>query len=152
MRITLAAVGRAKAGPTRDLYALYVKRLSWPVTLKEVDERRALAPAALKASEGERLLAAMPKGARLIALDEAGRSLTSAAFAELLGRWRDDGMQDLAIAIGGAEGLAAAVRERADLLLAFGSMTWPHLLVRALAVEQLYRAQTILSGHPYHRA
>ncbi len=152
MRITLAAVGRAKAGPTRDLYDLYVKRLSWPVTLKEVDERRALAPAALKASEGERLLAAMPKGARLIALDEAGRSLTSAAFAELLGRWRDDGMQDLAIAIGGAEGLAAAVRERADLLLAFGSMTWPHLLVRALAVEQLYRAQTILSGHPYHRA
>ncbi len=152
MRITLAAVGRAKAGPARDLYELYVKRLSWPLTLKEVDERRALAPAALKASEGERLLAAMPRGARLIALDEAGRSLTSAAFAELLGRWREDGMQDLTIAIGGAEGLAEAVRERADLLLAFGSMTWPHLLVRALAVEQLYRAQTILSGHPYHRA
>ena len=152
MRITLAAVGRAKAGPARDLYELYAARLNWRLTLKEIDERRALAPEALKASEGERLLAAVPKGARLIALDEAGRNLTSAAFAELLGRWRDDGMQDLAIAIGGAEGLSEAVRVRADLVLALGAMTWPHLLVRALVVEQLYRAQTILAGHPYHRA
>ncbi len=152
MRITLAAVGRAKAGPARDLYELYAARLSWRLTLKEIDERRALAPEALKASEGERLLAAVPKGARLIAMDEAGRNLTSAAFAELLGRWRDAGVQDLAIAIGGAEGLADTVRGRADLVLALGAMTWPHLLVRALVVEQLYRAQTILSGHPYHRA
>jgi 23S rRNA (pseudouridine1915-N3)-methyltransferase len=152
MRITLAAVGRAKAGPARDLYDLYAARLSWRLTLKEVDERRALAPEALRASEGERLLAAVPKRGRLIALDEAGRSLTSAAFAALLGRWRDEGLQDLAIAIGGAEGLSEAVGRRADLVLALGPMTWPHLLVRALVVEQLYRAQTILSGHPYHRA
>jgi 23S rRNA (pseudouridine1915-N3)-methyltransferase len=152
MRITLAAVGRAKAGPARDLYEFYAARLSWRLTLKEVEERRTLKPAALKASEGERLIAAVPKGARLIALDEAGRSLTSAAFAELVGRWRDEGLQDLAIVIGGAEGLSAAVGERADLVLALGPMTWPHLLVRALVVEQLYRTQTILSGHPYHRA
>ncbi len=152
MRITLAAVGRAKAGPARDLYELYAARLSWRLTLKEIDERRPLAPEALKASEGERLLAAVPKGARLITMDEAGRNLTSAAFAKLLGRWRDAGVQDLAIAIGGAEGLAETVRGRADLVLALGAMTWPHLLVRALVVEQLYRAQTILSGHPYHRA
>ncbi len=152
MRITLAAVGRLKAGPAHDLYQLYAARLSWRLSLKEIDERRALAPEALKASEGARLLAAVPKGARLIALDEAGRNLTSAAFAELLGRWRDEGVQDLAIAIGGAEGLAEAVRGRADLVLALGAMTWPHLLVRGLVVEQLYRAQTILSGHPYHRA
>ncbi len=92
MRITLAAVGRLKAGPARDLYELYAARLSWRLSLKEIDERRALAPEALKASEGERLLAAVPKGARLIALDEAGRNLTSAAFAELLGRWRDAGV------------------------------------------------------------
>ncbi len=152
MRITLAAVGRAKAGPARDLYDLYAKRLSWRLTLKEIEERRALAPEALRASEGERLLAAVPEGARLIALDEAGRSLTRAAFAELLGRWRDEGLRDLAIAIGGAEGLSEAIGERADLVLALGAMTWPHLLVRALVVEQLYRAQTILAGHPYHRA
>jgi 23S rRNA (pseudouridine1915-N3)-methyltransferase len=152
MRITLVAVGRAKPGPARDLYELYAARLSWRLSLKEVEERRALKPKALKASEGERLLAAVPKDARLIALDEAGRSLTSAAFAELLGRWRNEGLQDLAIAVGGAEGLSAAVHKRADLVLGFGPMTWPHLLVRALIVEQLYRAQTILSGHPYHRA
>ena len=152
MRITLAAVGRSKAGPARDLYNLYAARLTWRLTLKEVEERRALEPAALKAREGERLLAAVPKGARLIALDEAGRSLTSDAFAKLLGRWRDEGLQDLAIVIGGAEGLSEDIRARADLVLAFGPMTWPHLLVRALVVEQLYRAQTILSGHPYHRA
>ena len=78
--------------------------------------------------------------------------MTSAAFAALLGRWRDEGLQDLALAIGGAEGLSRAVIQRADLVLALGAMTWPHLLVRALIVEQLYRAQTILSGHPYHRA
>jgi 23S rRNA (pseudouridine1915-N3)-methyltransferase len=152
MRITLAAVGRAKAGPASDLYELYAARLGWRVTLKEVEERRALAPQALKVREGERLLVAVPRGARLIALDEGGRNMTSTAFAALLGRWRDERLQDLAFAIGGAEGLSQAVTDRADLVLALGPMTWPHLLVRALIVEQLYRAQTILSGHPYHRA
>jgi 23S rRNA (pseudouridine1915-N3)-methyltransferase len=152
MRITLAAVGRAKAGPSRDLYEFYAARLAGRLTLKEVEERRALAPETLKLREGERLLAAVPNDARLIALDEGGRHMTSAAFAALLGRWRDEGLQDLAFAIGGAEGLSQAVIDRADLVLSFGPMTWPHLLVRALALEQLYRAQTILSGHPYHRA
>jgi 23S rRNA (pseudouridine1915-N3)-methyltransferase len=152
MRITLAAVGRAKAGASRDLYEFYAARLAWRLTLKEVEERRVLAPEALKQREGERLLAAVPGNARLIALDEGGRHMTSAAFATLLGGWREEGLQDLAFAIGGAEGLSPAVLRRADLVLALGAMTWPHLLVRALVVEQLYRAQTILSGHPYHRA
>jgi 23S rRNA (pseudouridine1915-N3)-methyltransferase len=152
MRITLAVCGRAKAGPSRDLYEFYAARLAWRLTLKEVEERRALAPEALKLREGERLLAAVPKDARLIALDEDGRHMSSAAFAALLGRWRDEGLQDLAFAIGGAGGLSQAVIRRSDLVLALGAMTWPHLLVRALILEQLYRAQTILSGHPYHRA
>ena len=152
MRITLAAVGRAKAGPARDLYELYAERLTWQLALKEVEERRPLAPSALKEREGELLLAAVPENARLIALDEAGRSLASADFARLIGRWRDEGIRDLAIVIGGAEGLSAVVRARADLVLALGAMTWPHLLVRGMIAEQLYRAETILSGHPYHRA
>ena len=151
MRITLAAVDRAKAGPARDLYELYAGRLTWRLTLKEIEERRAPTPDELKAREGERLLAAVPEGARLIALDEAGRGLTSAALAEQLRRWQDQGMRHLAIAIGGAEGLSEAVKARADLVLALGPMTWPHLVVRALITEQLYRAQTILAGHPYHR-
>jgi 23S rRNA (pseudouridine1915-N3)-methyltransferase len=152
MRITLAAVGRAKAGPARELYEFYAGRLAWPLTLKEVEERRTLPPVALKAREAELLLAALPRGARLVALDETGRNLTSSQFAERIDRWRDEGAQDLAIAIGGAEGLAETVREQADLVLALGTMTWPHLLVRGMIAEQLYRAQTILAGHPYHRA
>ena len=152
MRITLAAVGRAKAGPARDLYELYAERLTWQLTLKEVEERRPLAPSALKEREGELLLAAVPENARLIVLDEAGKSLASADFARLIGRWRDEGIRDLAIVIGGAGGHSAVVRARADLVLALGAMTWPHLLVRGMIAEQLYRAETILSGHPYHRA
>lgn len=152
MRITLAAVGRAKAGPARDLYDLYAGRLTWRLTLKEIEERRAPSPDEQKTREGERLLAAVPEGARLIALDEAGRGLTSAALADRIGRWQDQGVRDLAIGIGGAEGLSDAVKARADLVLALGPMTWPHLVVRALIAEQLYRAQTILAGHPYHRS
>ena len=86
-----------------------------------------------------------------MALDERGRDLTSVAFAERLGRWRDDGVRDLAFVIGGADGLAPAVRDRAALTLAFGRATWPHMLVRTMLAEQIYRAQTILTGHPYHR-
>ncbi len=152
MRITLAAVGRAKAGPARELYEFYAGRLTWRLTLKEVEERRPLAPEALKLREGELLLAALPPGARLIALDETGRSLSSVRFAEQIGAWRDAGTQDLAIVIGGADGLVPALRDKADLVLALGAMTWPHLLVRGMIAEQLYRAQTILAGHPYHRA
>ncbi len=151
MRITLAAVGRAKAGPSRDLYDLYAARLTWRLTLKEIEERRGATPEEQRSREGQRLLSAVPSEARLIVLDETGRHLTSADLAAQLGRWRDAGVKELAVVVGGAEGLSQAVRERADLVLALGTMTWPHILVRALIVEQLYRAQTILSGHPYHR-
>ena len=151
MRIALVAVGRAKPGPALALYELYAERLAWPITLTEIEERRPLKPAALKAREGELLLAALPRGASVVALDETGRHMTSRDFATLLGRWRDEGARDIALVIGGAEGLSEAVKARADLVLALGSMTWPHMLVRALVAEQLYRAQSILSGHPYHR-
>ncbi|MFQ5954539.1 MAG: 23S rRNA (pseudouridine(1915)-N(3))-methyltransferase RlmH [Kiloniellales bacterium] len=151
MRIVIAAVGRARAGPTRELFEHYRRRIGWPVALKEVEERRPLPPDRLKRREAELLQAAVPKGARLVALDEAGKALTSAQFADLIGRWRDDGARDLAFVIGGAEGLDERLRGRADLILRLGRMTWPHLLVRALLAEQLYRAQQILAGHPYHR-
>ena len=151
MRITLAAVGRAKAGPARDLFELYVKRLSWRVTVKEIEEGRNLPAEALKRKEGEKLLAAVPEGARLLALDAGGRQLGSEELADRLGTWRDAGDRDLAVLIGGPQGLAPGVLERADLILALGRVTWPHQLVRGLIAEQLYRAETILSGHPYHR-
>lgn len=155
MRITLAAVGRAKAGPARELYEHYAARLRagplGPIALKEVEERRPLGGAELKRREAELLLGAVPEGARLIALDERGEALSSADFARILGRWRDEGVQNLAFAVGGAEGLDDAVRRAAALVLSLGPMTWPHMMVRALLAEQLYRAQCILAGHPYHR-
>jgi 23S rRNA (pseudouridine1915-N3)-methyltransferase len=152
MRIWLAAVGRAKSGPELDLYQQYIRRLSPPPTLKEVEEKRPLPVPDRMAREADLLLGAIPPGAVVVALDERGKSMGSEAFAARLGQWRDQGVGDLAFLIGGADGHGEAVRTRADLLLSFGAMTWPHMLVRAMVAEQLWRAHAILSGHPYHRA
>ena len=154
MRILIAAVGRWKSGPTRDLFEDYRQRLTWPVELKEVEEKRALPASQLKVREAELLLAALPRergDAMLVALDEKGQNLASAAFAQRIGAWRDAGRGTIAFLIGGADGHGAAALEAADLKLALGPMTWPHLLVRGMLMEQLYRAQQILAGHPYHR-
>ncbi len=151
MRVAIIAVGRARAGPERDLYDSYIKRIRWTVELREVEEKRPLPPAGLKAREAELLLAALPGDAVTVALDETGRDLSSEALARKLGQWRDDGRGCVAFIIGGADGLAPVVLERADLVLALGRQTWPHMLVRAMLAEQIYRAQQILAGHPYHR-
>ncbi len=151
MRIHVVAVGRARAGPEKDLFDHYARRISFPLTLREVEEKRPMTVDRRKAAEAELLLGAAPAGARIVALDEKGRSLASTALAEILGGWRDEGIQDIAFLIGGADGLDETVRRSAALVLSFGTMTWPHMLVRGMLAEQIYRAQTILSGHPYHR-
>jgi 23S rRNA (pseudouridine1915-N3)-methyltransferase len=145
-------VGKAKAGPERELYESYVARLPWRVDLKEIEIKKDLAVDVRRAREGEALLAAIPDGARIVALDERGRTEASDAFAKRLGRWRDDGARTVAFVIGGADGLDDTVRKKADFVLSFGALTWPHMLVRAMLAEQVYRAQSILAGHPYHRA
>ena len=152
MKIWLAAVGRARAGAARDLYDEYARRMTWPLALKEVEVRKRASPAELKRLEAELLLAAVPNAAMIVALDERGTALSSEKFADRLGAWRDGGVADVAFLIGGADGHGEAVGKRADLMLALGPMTWPHLMVRAMLAEQLYRAQQILAGHPYHRA
>lgn len=124
--------------------------MRWPVTLRELDVR---APdATRRAREAEALAGALPAGAKVVALDERGTMPGSEDFAATLGRWRDAGDADIAFLIGGADGFDESIRRRADLVLALGRLTWPHLLVRALLMEQLYRAQQILAGHPYHRS
>jgi 23S rRNA (pseudouridine1915-N3)-methyltransferase len=133
------------------LQAEYAKRLVPPAAIVELEEKRKLPPPQLKAREAELILAALPAGAWLVALDERGQSWSSRELAERLAVWRDRGVATLAFAIGGADGLGQAVVERADAVLSLGAMTWPHLLVRSLLLEQLYRAQQILAGHPYHR-
>ena len=147
----IAAVGRLKRGPELDLVEAYRARLPWPVEIREVEERRPLAAAERKAAEGALLLAALPRPGLIVALDERGTALTSAGFAERLASWREASGGRLGFAIGGADGLDKAVMDRAAARIAFGAMTWPHLLVRAMLMEQLYRAHTIQSGHPYHR-
>ena len=152
MRLSLLAVGRMKPGPLRELFDSYQKRLTHPLALREVEEKRALPSEQLKQREGELLLGALPAEARVVALDERGKALSSPDLARKLAAWRDDGNQEICFVIGGADGLAPQVRARADLVLALGSMTWPHLLVRVMLAEQLFRAQSILAGHPYHRS
>tara|TARA_R110002110_G_scaffold12704_8_gene60652 strand:- start:962 stop:1444 length:483 start_codon:yes stop_codon:yes gene_type:complete len=160
MRIQICAVGRLKSGPEKVLLDDYMSRIEaagrgigiTALGLAEVEEKRHFDDAKLMAREGELLLAAAAKGAALVALDERGRAETSEEFASRLGNWRDTGVADVAFLIGGANGLAPALRKNAVHLMAFGAMTWPHMLVRAMLAEQLYRAVTILSGHPYHRS
>ncbi|MDE1967310.1 MAG: 23S rRNA (pseudouridine(1915)-N(3))-methyltransferase RlmH [Alphaproteobacteria bacterium] len=151
MRITIAAIGKLKPGPHRDLAAHYAGRLRTPLAIREVEERRKLSPAELKAREAALLLDAIPKGATIVALDERGTALSSVDFAKRIARWRDSGVADLAFAIGGADGLAETVRRQAAFVLSLGPATWPHFLVRGMLLEQLYRAETLLAGHPYHR-
>lgn len=151
MRLHVIAVGRLKPGPQDALARHYAERLTWPLTIREVEEKRPLPAAELREREGALLLAAVPQGATIIALDERGKTLTSEVFAQRLAVWRDTGGADLAFLIGGADGLSEAVRRQAQLVLSLSAMTWPHLLVRGMLFEQLYRAQQILAGHPYHR-
>jgi 23S rRNA (pseudouridine1915-N3)-methyltransferase len=139
MKLHVIARGKIARSPEADLAARYAKRITWPLTLTELPERGGNIP-----------LAQTPS--RTVLLDERGTQLSSEAFAELLGRWRDDGIREVRFLIGAADGHEQNAREDADLLFAFGAATWPHLLARAMLMEQLWRATSILAGHPYHRA
>jgi 23S rRNA (pseudouridine1915-N3)-methyltransferase len=151
MRLTLIAVGRAKAGPERDLFDHFSRRMTMPFELREVEEKKKLSELELKHREARLLNANIPKGAVRIAFDENGKDLTSREFANTIGQWRDQSTRDAGFIIGGAGGLDANLLKKCDLIMCLGKQTWPHMLVRSLVVEQLYRAQCILAGHPYHR-
>ncbi|AGT07486.1 23S rRNA (pseudouridine(1915)-N(3))-methyltransferase RlmH [Paracoccus aminophilus] len=154
MRLVLAAVGRLRKGPEATLISDYLDRFAKagrslglpPVSVLEVEDKRGGG----MATEAELLLRAIPDGAALIILDERGQMLTSPEFATRLGNWRDQA-RDVCLVIGGADGIDPSLRARADLAISFGKMVWPHMLVRVMVAEQLYRAATILSGSPYHR-
>ena len=144
-----------KSGPERALVEDYTARFDrtgralglGPLTITEVDDRKGGGMAA----EAALLERAIPQGAVICAMDERGRQMTSPDFAEMLAGWRDQGRSEVAFVIGGADGIDPALRSRADAMLSFGPMVWPHMLVRAMLTEQLYRAASILAGAPYHR-
>ena len=139
MLLHLIARGRIARSPEAELVARYEKRLAWPVKLTELPETGGRVPDPVTP-------------VRTVLLDERGKSLSSEQFAAILGRWRDEGVREARFLLGAADGHSDAERAGADLLLAMGAMTWPHLLARAMLMEQLYRATTILAGHPYHRS
>ena len=155
MRLHVCAVGRLRTGPERMLTDDYMQRFNrsarplglGPLTEHEVEDRKGGGMSA----EADLLARAIPAGAVIVALDERGQTLSSPELAQRLADWRDAGRPDLAFVIGGADGLAPALRDRADLALSFGRLVWPHMLVRVMLAEQIYRAATILSGSPYHR-
>lgn len=155
MRVQICAVGRLRAGPEADLISVYLKRFDrtgrqlglGPAQIIEVDDRKGGGMAA----EATLLRKALPDKAVICCLDERGRVESSPDFANRLARWRDDGVSDLSFVIGGADGIASDLRAEAAHALSFGKMVWPHMLVRVMLSEQLYRAASILSGAPYHR-
>ena len=155
MKLTIAAVGRMGPGPEKALVEDYLSRANAagkgmalsPVSLTEIDERKARS----QAEQSDKLLAAVPAGAQIMALDERGKGMTSPEFAKLLGRLRDQGIAETCFLIGGADGHTQSLRDRSGLLLSFGPMVWPHMLARVMLAEQIYRAVSILGNSPYHR-
>ena len=160
MRLVIAAVGRLKESPERELAERYRKRAEQigrrigirSVEIIEIRESRAQELAKRKTEESIAIATVIPEKAATIILDERGDNLDSASFAQKLARWRDDGRSDAVFVIGGDDGLMPTLREKATLTLSLGSATWPHQLVRVMLLEQIYRALTMLAGHPYHRA
>ncbi len=156
MRVHIVAVGRLRQGPERALIDDYLTRFDrtgralglGPAQIIEVEDKKGGGMAA----EAALLEKALPKGAIICVMDERGQVMPSPDFADRLGAWRDSGQQDLAFIIGGADGIDPALRAKADFALSFGKMVWPHMLVRVMLTEQLYRAASILAGSPYHRA
>ena len=160
MRLVVVAIGRLKQGPERELAERYRERFDdigrklgfRGLEIHEIPESRARDAATRMAEEAAAMIAAIPDKSILVALDERGDSVASEAFARHLGRWRDEAVANTVFAIGGADGLSPDLRRKAKLRIAFGSATWPHQMVRVMLLEQIYRAATILAGHPYHRA
>ena len=160
MRLLILAVGKLKQGPERELAERYRARFDdigrklgfRGLDVHEIAESRAREAPARMAEEAAAIIAQVPDGAVLVTLDERGQSLGSTAFAAQLGRWRDEQVPGTIFVIGGADGLLPELRRKAKLSMSFGGATWPHQMVRVMLLEQIYRAATILAGHPYHRA
>lgn len=145
MKITILAIGKCKKNsPEAQIIAEYVKRSGWTVTIKEMDNSTQL-------EEAKFLLSSIPHGAKIIVLDERGQNLKSLELAEKIENWMSNSCSEICFLVGGADGHLPQTREKADLLLSFGKLTLPHMLMRAVLTEQIYRIQTIINHHPYHR-
>lgn len=151
MKITICAIGKVKGSSLEKQSDDYLKRITWPVQIKEFELKKKLSPDMMKSGEADLLLESVPKSAIKIVLDENGKNITSEEFAKKITQWQELGHSNFAFLIGGAHGHGKKVLDSADLVLSLGKMTWPHMLVRVMLAEQIYRAYTIITGHPYHK-
>jgi 23S rRNA (pseudouridine1915-N3)-methyltransferase len=148
VKINIVAIGKFKDGANKELFETYKKRVPWEIKLKEL----ALKGGGLKKEkEGELLLQSACNKSKIIALDEGGKMLSSREFSTMIQRYRDNGDRNLSFIIGGAEGLSGDVKNKSDLILSFGKMTFPHMMIRGFLMEQIYRAYTLINNHPYHK-
>ena len=150
LKIDIIAAGRLKKGALFDLAAEYSKRLDWPLTIHEIDSRYKDA-SEIQNDEHQKIIKAIKDDAFLIALDEKGKNLSSSEFSKTIQKAMSAGKSRIQFIIGGADGLNDEIRKRANLVLSLGGATWPQMLARVMLLEQIYRAQQILKGHPYHR-
>jgi len=151
MKITIACIGYLKRSPELELIETYKRRFDWEISIKEFEIKKPLGRDKLKEEEAKLLLSAVPKGAYLVALDERGKQFSSLKFADFLKNIQVQGVSSIVFLLGGADGHCDKVLTKADFLLSMGEFTWPHMLARVMLVEQLYRVQQIIKGHPYHR-
>lgn len=151
MNVTICAVGRLRSGPEQSLFESYVERLPWTVRVHEIEIKGQADPQKKSIQETQAITGKIPPGAIVICLDSRGKSESSEKLAKRIAFWRDEGVRDIAIVIGGADGIDGSLIDNSDLVLSFGAVTWPHLLMRVLVAEQLYRSHCILTDHPYHR-
>ena len=153
MKILIAAIGKDKrSSPTFQLFEEYKKRTNWKIELKELEYKKPLPPEILKDKEASLLLENIEQNTKIIALDENGKNISSEDFASLIKNWQDEGSSNISFLIGGAAGHGKEALNKADFKLSFGKLTWPHMMVRSMLAEQIYRASSIIAGHPYHRS
>ncbi len=153
MKISIISIGKFENSPHKQVFETYIKRLKWKVELKELDLKNSqnLSVPKIKEGEGALILKALKPSSKLIVLDEDGKQFSSVAFAKMISDFAVAGDSNLSFVIGGSDGLSEEVLQKSNLKISFGKMTFPHLMVRAILAEQLYRAQSIIAGHPYHR-
>lgn len=153
MKISIISIGKFENSPHKQVFETYIKRLKWKVELKELDLKNSqnLSVGKTKEGEGGLILKALKPSSKLIVLDEEGKQFSSMSFSKMISDFGVSGNSDLSFVIGGSDGLSEEVLNKASLKISFGKMTFPHLMVRAILAEQLYRAQSIIAGHPYHR-
>ncbi len=150
MKIDILAIGALKKGPHFELYQTYLKRIQWAVNLVELESKiKDQKPRQM--DEQDKILKHIHPQAYVFALDERGKSFPSSQFSVIIKDLQNAGQSHIQFIVGGADGLTDAVRQKCDVLLSFGAQTWPHMLARVMLLEQIYRAQQIISGHPYHR-